>query len=306
MSATKLEPVYISAGCNRSPNCLAWRKDLLLYASCNCVVIASKDGSSLEAVATLCGHSDRVNCVRWVEGDDDDDESFVTASADRTAIHWKRRDDGQFRKNSILRGHSEAVTVCSGLADDASVLLVTAGGDCTIRTWHLADEGEDAIDRNETSKIDLGSGICMDLKVAPVGRTSALLLAAMDDCRIHLFGGRRDGVDFTLRHALRGHEDWVRCLDVTRTGGEDGCSLMLATGGQDGFVRVWKLADGDSTRRCEVQASNGGGDDGELKMKQEVFVVRGQDEEEKTFAVQLETVLAGHEDKVFAVQWKKS
>lgn len=39
-----LVPVYLSAGCNRVPNCLSWRNDLIVYGSSNALVLVKKLG----------------------------------------------------------------------------------------------------------------------------------------------------------------------------------------------------------------------------------------------------------------------
>ena len=197
MSSASLETVYISAGCNRSPNCLAWRKDVLLYASCDAVVVARRcdDAGSapLVVTATLCGHSGRVNCVRWL---DDDAGHFATASADGTAAVWKKSKAGNvnFERARVLRGHSQEVTLSAGVktGPDASFLIATTAGDCTIKTW-LVDPSLEEVDGHEQSNIDLGRGLCMELQVTLVDKGLAMILASMEDCRIHIFGGQVDG-----------------------------------------------------------------------------------------------------------------
>jgi elongator complex protein 2 len=43
--------------------------------------------------------------------------------------------------------------------------------------------------------------------------------------------------------SLEGHEDWVRCLAVTACPGEGSSpDLMLASGSQDNYVRLWRIA----------------------------------------------------------------
>ena len=44
----KLENVYISCGLNRSPNCLSWSQNGVIYASCNAAVLAGKTGGEKE------------------------------------------------------------------------------------------------------------------------------------------------------------------------------------------------------------------------------------------------------------------
>lgn len=45
---------------------------------------------------------------------------------------------------------------------------------------------------------------------------------------------------------LEGHEDWVRCLDLTSCPSEfsSGYDLLLASGSQDNYIRLWRIAAG--------------------------------------------------------------
>ncbi len=244
----KLAPTYISAGCNRSPNCLAWRGDVLLYASANSVVVASRSesaSSTLEARATFCGHEGRVNCVRWLEGGTRaGTDLFFTASADGTSAVWRRRSNLQFERTRKLCGHTRAVTLVSAVSiteDQSRLLIATASADCSIRLWKVDDSSNKSDSAAEAASVlDLGRGLCTDIRLAAIDTTSALMFAATEDCAVRIYSGSIDSGVFELRHALKGHEDWVRSLDVARTDGGD--KLWLASGGQDGFVRVWKMS----------------------------------------------------------------
>ena len=83
---------------------------------------------------------------------------------------------------------------------------------------------------------------------------------------------------------LQGHEDWVRCLD-SRLQGEE---VILASGGQDSYVRLWRL-----TRAREERMETE-----ELSVKEELVSLGGQ-----TWSLTVESVLAGHEGWVYGVQW---
>lgn len=102
-------------------------------------------------------------------------------------------------------------------------------------------------------------------------------------------------------NVFAGHEGWIHSLDVCRVENGD---LLLASCSQDTFVRVWRLSS-----RLEEEASQGRkavadlDANEDISVKEEVFQVC--DDESKAFlVVSLETVLAGHDDKVFSVQWR--
>jgi elongator complex protein 2 len=62
----------------------------------------------------------------------------------------------------------------------------------------------------------------------------------MDDCTIQLFAtASLQDKEFKCYHKLSGHEDWSQTLNVTKDLSGD---VLLASGSQDSFVRVWRLA----------------------------------------------------------------
>ena len=96
----------------------------------------------------------------------------------------------------------------------------------------------------------------------------------------------------------RGHEDWSQTLDVT-TEPKSG-DILLASGSQDAFVRVWRFAKvneekalAEKRKVCDL------GQDEDIKAKETILHTHGSN----YFALTVETILSGHEDKVFGVHW---
>ena len=291
---TMLDLVYLSVGVNRSPQCIDWRGDEVIYAAGNAVVRARIDGDSLECTGSLLSHTDRLNSVSFVGGDDG---NFVSSSTDGTVVFWS-----SFAPAHTLRGHEGSVNVAVGTQIEGGgnkFLVASASADSTIKVWSVySDRVEHAL---EESIAVPRSGFANALAVHAVDG-AALLFAATDDCNVHVYGRSLrggDGGEGAMRrlHTLRGHEDWVQCLDLTI----DSCGhLLLASGGQDSFIRLWRFQ-----RKTKNDVSVSGADndsDGELKLKEEVVEIS----EDVKFSVSLESVLAGHEDKVFGVRWQKS
>lgn len=92
------------------------------------------------------------------------------------------------------------------------------------------------------------------------------LFAVASGDKVVLYKRATDGNSFECTQTLVGHEDWVRGLDFIRHGDE----YLLASSSQDSFIRVWKTSS-DSTKQ---------------------FV--------------LESVLSGHDNWVYSVQWALS
>ena len=289
-----MDPVYVSVGVNRSPHCIDWSGDEVIYAAGNAVVRAkSRGGDSLECVDTMVSHTDRVNSVSFVRGGGGG-ANFISSSSDGTAVFWS-----SFAPSHTLKGHDGSVSVAVGIQIDDGVgnkfLVASASSDSTIKVWSIwSDRKECTLDDSIAVP---KSGFANALRVHAMDG-AALLFAATDDCNVHVYGKLLDGDKGTMRklHSLRGHEDWVQCLDLTVDRGGD---LLLASGGQDSFIRLWRFQ--RRTNGCSDKGSLSNSD-GELKLKEEVIKVS----EGLQLSVSLESVLAGHEDKVFGLRWQRS
>jgi WD40 repeat protein len=94
-----------------------------------------------------------------------------------------------------------------------------------------------------------------------VGITDLVLAIALTEKKIHLYtspgirptsvsasSSISNSVKFSKALTLEGHEDWIRCLDFTqypRSDAQDGQvenDVMLASGSQDGYIRLWRIS----------------------------------------------------------------
>ena len=79
--------------------------------------------------------------------------------------------------------------------------------------------------------------------------------------------------------------------------------LLLASGSQDSFVRVWRFAHINEERAlAERRKVSDLSYDEDIKAKEVIFSTTNSN----YFAVTIETILSGHEDKVFGLQWCKT
>lgn len=65
------------------------------------------------------------------------------------------------------------------------------------------------------------------------------------DRRLRIYTHTSTG--FTHSISLEGHEDWVRCLavapiPVSKEQGTSSPDLLLASGSQDNYIRLWRIA----------------------------------------------------------------
>ncbi|XP_009579807.1 PREDICTED: elongator complex protein 2-like, partial [Fulmarus glacialis] len=116
-----------------------------------------------------------------------------------------------------------------------------------------------------------------------------ILACGGDDCKISLFIQQNGQFQKTL--ILPGHEDWIRGIEWAVCG-ED---LFLASCAQDCLIRIWKVC----TKSKQIPET----EDDSIRLKENVFTVKDID---TTYAITLESVLAGHENWVYAVHWQPS
>jgi elongator complex protein 2 len=143
---------------------------------------------------------------------------------------------------------------------------------------------------------------------------------------------------FQCMHTLRGHEDWIRDLDIIRlnTIDTEEEQLLIASCSQDNYIRLWKLT---STKIIKKETSdfhsplkaNGGTSEGiddnkdenedeeneqmhqrraekldeELKLKSTIFTVYSpRSKSNFYYSINLESVLYGHEDWIYSVKFQ--
>uniref|UniRef100_A0A4W5PHV6 Elongator complex protein 2 n=1 Tax=Hucho hucho TaxID=62062 RepID=A0A4W5PHV6_9TELE len=106
------------------------------------------------------------------------------------------------------------------------------------------------------------------------------------DCRIHLY------VQCNGQSTHKGHEDWIRGVEWVYVEGD----LLLASCAQDCLIRVWRLVAKSGTEGNTQ-------DEHTIRMTEDVFKLTDTDAS-SVFAVTLESVLAGHENKVYGVHWQ--
>uniref|UniRef100_A0A674DGM1 Elongator complex protein 2 n=1 Tax=Salmo trutta TaxID=8032 RepID=A0A674DGM1_SALTR len=114
-------------------------------------------------------------------------------------------------------------------------------------------------------------------------------VALYDPQVIYLFHNFNNSCRFL---SLQGHEDWIRGVEWACVDGD----LLLASCAQDCLIRVWRLVAKSRTKR-NVQ------DERTIRMTEDVFTLT-QNDASSAFAVTLESVLAGHENKVYGVHWQ--
>lgn len=251
-------------------------------------------------------HTKRVNTVRWLKSFQQDKEIYcLSGSDDKLAILWNLENPDDV-KSYELKGHESGVNAVDGLQrSNGEWLLATAAADSTIKLWSFtAGVTEEPVCKQT---LLLNTGFCFTLRLTLLPKSEQILLAfTADDESVALWAEdlkepANDEIKFQPVHKLLGHEDWVRGLDFVREGDD----LLLASSSQDNFIRLWRIAPrtADQVVNNKVDIFNLLDEaTGEIRVEEKILQLSS----DSWYAISLESVLYGHDNWVYGVQWYKS
>ncbi|XP_027724834.1 elongator complex protein 2 isoform X4 [Vombatus ursinus] len=294
MAAPVMETCHVFCSANRARGAVRWDPGpggLLAFGSCRSVVLYEPQKGVV--IDTLNGHTGRINCLQWIQKQDDSPATeLISGGSDNQMILWV------IQKNQLIeiihfKGHEGAICAVTAVYQKSASgielypLIVSAASDSTVRVWSKVDSQAKCL-----QTLQFGSGFILDVSLSFLPNSIVPVLACgSDDCKIHLYVQQND--QFHKMLLLSGHEDWIRGVEWA-TFGKD---LFLASCSQDCLIRVWKLY--VKSTSLEIQ------EDDDIKLKENTFTLKNESAE-ATYAVTLETVLAGHENWVNAVHWQPS
>nr|XP_056718913.1 elongator complex protein 2 [Euleptes europaea] len=294
-AAVVLELGHVAGGANRAgPGGVAWgRGGLVAFGSCRSVLLY--DPQKRKVVGTLNGHTERVNCVQWIYKNNGARETeLISGGSDKCLILWETR-NGKLVNYTRLEGHTEAVCALDAvsLANESSaesdLLVASAASDSTVRIWSRHGTEVKCL-----QTLQFGNGFVMDVSLSLLlGSGVAVLACGGDDCKIHLYV-QQDG-QFQKQLLLRGHEDWIRGVEWAVCDG----ALFLASCAQDCLIRIWKVHATSPPLRDM-------GENDVIRLKENIFTVKDNRGLDTSYAVTLDSVLAGHENWVYAAHWQPS
>uniref|UniRef100_UPI00398EA3B4 elongator complex protein 2 isoform X2 n=1 Tax=Pristiophorus japonicus TaxID=55135 RepID=UPI00398EA3B4 len=289
--AAPVETAHVARCANRTPHALSWgRGGRVAFGSCRSVVIYEPEKRNV--TETLNGHKGRVNCVQWAHRDDCGPETeLVSGGSDNCLIVWELQ-NFKFAASTRLEGHTGAVCAVTaiyetvGLDEHPKLLISSAAADSSIKIWTKQGFVGECI-----QTLSFGNGFMMDVALARLPGSDAVILACGgDDSKIYLFV--REDKQFQKIQSLMGHEDWIRGVEWAASDG----NLLLASCSQDCLIRIWKIF-------TRTESTSKDCDEGIIKLKEDIFHVQS-DKGVESYAVMLETVLAGHENWVYGLHWQ--
>ena len=190
-----------------------------LASSSNDKTIKLWDVASGNELRTLRGHAEEVRSVAFsVDG-----KMLASSSNDRTIKFWEVATGNELR---TLAAHSN-VPIALAFSPDGKTLL-SRNRDRTIRSWDLANGGGELSAFVADSVWSPEVAISADEKIA----------ASTEDTTIKLW----DTASRTELRTLKGHSDWVSCVEFSPDG------KTLASGSRDHTVKLWDVASGNELR----------------------------------------------------------
>ncbi|KAJ3153042.1 Elongator subunit elp2 [Geranomyces michiganensis] len=324
---------YLSIGCNRVSQATDCDSDGLVAYAANRLIALYKpqDPSSRGAICTLEGHTDRVNCLRYLKrgsGWHQRDVGLVSGSADNTLRIWKRRGPQKdWTCSAVLRGHTAGVS-CLGTSRGREIpgdtdLIASAASDGTIRIWQRVENHDDIDDTvNCIQVLSIGAKypLCLALGFLP-GLSVPVLISGGTDNKLTVFTSKE--AMFSKAVVLQGHSDWVRSVEIaTYTSNiadenqhfREG-DLMVATASQDKYIRIWKIskasdatgksAADDFTAQMMSALADAGLDEGALQLSTKAHLMEVEAASSKhTFSVMFDALLMAHDDWVHSANWQ--
>ncbi|KAJ1730221.1 Elongator subunit elp2 [Coemansia biformis] len=247
-------PELVAAACSRTAHALDWlgAAPIAFGAGTLVALYDPADPADRGIFATLRGHTDRVNCVRFARGASCDAPAvLVSGSADCTARVWTSAATpgtaASWRCSAVLVSHTGSITALAAawLPAQHALLITTAATDGTVRVFehvvdppgHIADPSRHIADPSAQDTclnlaqdvhlepvqvINIGARTALGMALAALpaadadtaGRDTTVILGTGDtDGRVHLYA--RDaaaGSPFAGVLELAGHEDWVTSL----------------------------------------------------------------------------------------------
>ncbi|XP_053570557.1 elongator complex protein 2 [Bombina bombina] len=295
MADSTVHVLHAAFCANRCPHCVSWNRGGILAVG-TCHSVALYDPENKTVLSMLNGHAGRVNAVHWIQKSDCSAESeLVSGGSDKLVIIWKLKQN-ECEQFTVLEGHTEAVcavhAVYTHSASEDDLLIASAASDCTVRLWYRKKSTAECL-----QTLNFGNGFVLDVSLSFLpGSGVPILSCGGDDSKIHLYV-QQNG-QFHKVQVLHGHEDWVRGVEWAVNEG----NLFLASCSQDCLIRIWKIFSKSASESIIIEDN---GDESVIKLKEKIFQVIGN-HGETSYAVTLESVLAGHENSVYAVHWQQS
>ncbi|KAL8952886.1 MAG: hypothetical protein Q9222_001212 [Ikaeria aurantiellina] len=306
---------YIAAGGNRHSAAADWDSftGILAYGSHNNVALwrpltpshehrfsCVKDEQHNGIFASLRGHSDLVNVVKFFHSARDWPDLLLSGSADRTIRLWQLRSTNGIVYDTVgvLQDHTGSIG-CIDVLPECHI-IASGSADTTIKIWQV-----------QYAHHQWNTILVQSIHTSPryIPLTLALSALSSSDFLLAAAGTRRDVFIYASRAprrldhqtTLSGHEAWIRSLTITAEDDHPNADLLLASASQDKYIRLWRIQrDAESATEEDHPTAEGINFD-TLLLNRTHKIETATGPHTLTF----EALLLGHDDWIHTVSWTR-
>ncbi|KII94803.1 hypothetical protein PLICRDRAFT_33611 [Plicaturopsis crispa FD-325 SS-3] len=312
---SSIRTAYISASANRFGGAAdSSPSNLVAFGSSKLVALWNVgDETDRGVFETLPGHQGAVTCVRCIG------EDGIVSADDQGYIRYWRRIQHKWTCTANIRAHPKSI---SALCVHEQY-IATGSSDALVKVWEFETaEGTDAI--KEIQTIPLKGKYPLSLALASFPQSKATVLAiGGTDRNVQIW--TRSEATFVRSAVLSGHEDWIRSL-VFRPPSVSSDPLVLASGSQDGTIRLWniepftrnvpaaqilseeplsdELLDAFEAALGDLTDAEEGGR--QISLKRHVVTVKSDSGGAQKFSITFDALLVGHDAGVTCLSWRPS
>ncbi|KAF5331613.1 hypothetical protein D9611_007734 [Ephemerocybe angulata] len=262
---------------------------------------------------------------------DSSDEGLVAFGTSKFVSLWTVDNEYDYGVSQTLPGHGGAVT-CWSLVRTIQAhskpisavtlfrdTLVTGASDSLVKVWEIGhDEKGILLEEKQTLSLQKRYPLTLALGLLPQSSVYVLAIGGTNtDVQLWL----RSDDTFVQNAKLAGHEDWIRALDFHQV--DEIQPLVLASGSQDGNIRLWNiepivsavpsaeldspgddLLDAFEASLAEVAEGEEGGR--QISLKRHVLTTKSSAGGTQQYSVTFDALLVGHEAGITSLKWRPS
>ncbi|TIC17714.1 WD40 repeat-like protein [Wallemia mellicola] len=310
--------IYTSIGCNRSSNAAdVDSQGLIAFGAGSYLSIWNPNDKLSNGVKqTYSGHKGDVRIVKYLQSGRES-KDIISGCTSGQLILWKNNNE-EYENVVTVDAHEKSIsavgTLRAPIVDRTGYLVASAGSESSLKIWNIVDK-----EANLLQSIDLNGKFVLDitLSLLPHSKTPVMALSLTNN-RIEIWTMHNDS--FVKSLSLEGHEDWVRALTFGTFSTEHGDNLVLASGSQDGYIRLWNISTHSTQNReskenvhidkttlnsallddFERKMEEADANSSSLSTKSHVFTDHNDN---KQYKLNFEALLLGHDSWITGLHW---
>lgn len=244
------------------------------------------------------GHTDIVNSVKFFPTGQGHPQIILSGSVDKTIRIWRVGSSPGVSSELILclEGHTSSIN-CLAVFKGSNI-VASGSADATVKIWRLT-LGEN------TPRAELLQTIQTSPRFFPLalalhflGTSKDLILAVAGTKSIVQIYAASEDRNFHYQATLSGHEGWIRSLTITRETLQPDSDLILASGSQDKYIRLWRINKNKTAlgpEHPDVLAAL------KQSLSNKAYKINVS---ETSYSLTFEALLLGHEDWIYTVSWR--